>query len=102
MDDLSESLVSAQRSQKRIFWMRVALTTLLVAAALTVLLAREAPAFLLTTRDGVLSLAAPVPTSTAVSTPLSQTYYARVLCASQRSSRANSALPLPAKRSVLI
>jgi hypothetical protein len=70
MDDLpSESPVSTQRSTKRALWIRLALTTLLVAAALTVLLAREAPAFLLTTRDRVFSLAAPVSTATTAPTP---------------------------------
>ena len=50
MDNIpAESPVSAQRSRKRVLWIRGALTTLLVVAALIVLLTREAPAFLLTT-----------------------------------------------------
>jgi hypothetical protein len=70
MDNIpSESTVSAQRSQKRVLWIRGALTALLVAATLTVLLAREAPTFLLTARDRVFPLAAPIPTATAVPTP---------------------------------
>jgi hypothetical protein len=49
MDDLSsQSPASAQRSRKRVLWIHGALTTLLVVAALIVLLTREAPAFLLT------------------------------------------------------
>jgi hypothetical protein len=70
MDNIpSESTVNAQRSRKRALWIRGALTTLLVTAALIVLLAREAPTFLLATRDRVFPMAAPVPTATAVPIP---------------------------------
>jgi len=54
MDNIpAESPVSAQRSRKRVLWIRGALTVVLVLGALTVLLGREDPAIFGAARDRI-------------------------------------------------
>jgi hypothetical protein len=70
MDDLSsESPVSAQRSRKRVPWIRGALTVVLVLGALKVLLGREDPAIFGAARDRLFPMVFPSPTFTAAQTP---------------------------------
>jgi hypothetical protein len=68
MQEIPTGSQPTQRSWIRTPLARAALTTVLVAATLTALLAHEAPTLLPTTRDSLFPPPTPVPTATAVPT----------------------------------
>ena len=65
--------ISAQRARMRFPWMRVALTVVLIAAALIVLLGHEDPAIFGTARDRLFPVVSSSPTPTNILTQAAQT-----------------------------